>query len=361
MSLETKAQVYNKKIAEFIKQVENPYNFLSRIEQLGVKMSGSIGIDSTFEWLTKISKTAGYKPITYKFLNVKDTLKNIELIKNGKSDSCILVCAHYDSWIGKGVNDNGTGDFAVYQFAKLLKNIDSKYSIRFIFFSGEELGYLGSYNYVENIKKNNVKVKYMLNFDQLGGTIGEDNSRVYCERDEKTAKKNLSSILTSKISTSYSLYSTLNPETGSAFLSDYVPFMDSGYVISGIYQYANYPYYHTSEDLLKYIELNSLKETVKGALASIIYLAEVSDSALINVKTIENKEISVYTTYNILHFENLKDYKYEIFDNNGKKIKEGILINNEQTLEFYNYTTGIYYVVLHKNLKYLTKKIFLQR
>lgn len=357
----TKAQVYNKKIAEFINQVENPYNFLSKIEQLGVKMSGTIGIDSTYEWLIKISKAAGYTPVTHKFLNVKDTLKNIELIKNGKNDSCILVCAHYDSWIGKGVNDNGTGDFAVYQFAKLLKNINSKYSLRFIFFSGEELGYLGSYNYVENIKKNSVKVKYMLNFDQLGGTIGEDNSSVYCERDEKTTKKNLSSILTNKISTNYSLYTSLNPETGSAFLSDYVPFMDSGYVISGIYQYADYPYYHTSDDLLKYIELNSLKETVKGALAAIIYLAEVPDSALINVKTIESKEISVYTTDNTVNFENLKDYNYEIIDNYGKKIKEGIVINNKQILELFNFSTGIYYVVLHKNLKYLTKKIFLQR
>ena len=201
----------------------------------------------------------------------------------------------------------------------------------------------------------------MLNFDQLGGTIGEDNSRVYCERDEKTSNFFLSTILTNKISTNYILYSNLNPETGSAFLSDYIPFMDSGYVISGIYQYADYPYYHTSQDLLKHIDLNTLKETVKGALAAIIYLAEVPDSALSNVDIIDNKGINAYITNNALHFVNLKDYDFKIIDNNGKKSKEGFIISDDQIIELCNFAEGIYHVVLHKNLKYLTKKIFLQR
>lgn len=355
------AQTYNKNIADYIKKVENPYSFLSKIENIGIKMSGTPGIDSTFEWLKKIATEAGYAPMVYKFENNTDTLRNIELVKAGKNDSSILVCAHYDSWVGKGVNDNGTGCFAVYQMAKLLKNIKTEYTIRFIFFSGEELGYKGSYDYVKKIKLNNIKVKYMLNFDQLGGTVGQDNSRVKCEKDEKSINKTASENLTMKFANSYSLYTTLNPLISEAYLSDYIPFIDSGYVISGVYQYASYPYTHTTDDLLKNVELTSLTETVKGALATLIFLAGVNDSELVNVKNIDFTDgLNVYFINNALVFENFEGYQFKIFDNTGKMICENNIKNNYEEYQIERQSTGIYHIIFQKELFCVTKKIFLQ-
>ncbi|NUM30707.1 MAG: DUF4910 domain-containing protein [Bacteroidetes bacterium] len=354
------AQSYSKNIADFIKKVENPYNFLSKIETLGIKMSGTTGLDSTFEWLKKISIEAGYMPKVYYFMNTTDTLYNIELVKNGTNDSSILVCAHYDSWVGKGVNDNGTGNFAVYQMAKLLKNLKSKYTIRFIFFSGEELGFKGSYDYVKRIKSNGIKVKFMLNFDQLGGTAGFDNSKVKCEKDEQSSNKILSELLTNKIANCYSIYTTLTPQISQAYLSDYIPFIDSGYIISGLYQYASYPYTHTTDDLLKNIDINTLTETVKGALAALIFLSEIKDTELVNTnKYIINNKINVYLTNGVLRFENLVGFNYKIFDYSGNLIEENIIQINIHETSVKQYAKGIYFILLQKELYCDTKKIFL--
>lgn len=354
----TNAQVYNQQVAEYIKQVESPYNFLNKFEQLGIKMSGTSGIDSTYLWLNEISKNLGYNPIINKFINDGDSLVNIELLKKGDNDSCILVCAHYDSWVGKGVNDNGTGCFAVYQLSKLMKSLKTKYSIRFIYFSGEELGYKGSYHYVSKIKTNNIKVKYMINLDQLGGTVGESNHKVYCERDNKTSMKNESMKLSTAISNCISLYTTITPEIGEAYLSDYIPFIDSSYVISGLYQYATYPYNHTADDLLKNVELNSLKEIVKGALTSLLFLSDVDNSELSLNKEI-HREINVYFSENGMCFKDLEGYNYEIIDMLGKVLKKGNISENYQIIPIKSMHNRICIIHLNKGLKYYSKKIFL--
>ena len=115
------SQVYKTEIADYITKVEHPLVFLQKVEKLGVKESGFKELDSTHNWLKRLVTQVGYKPFTQKFLNYKDTLRNIVFTKKGTNDSTIIICAHYDSWVGPGVNDNGTGDFALYQIAKLLK------------------------------------------------------------------------------------------------------------------------------------------------------------------------------------------------------------------------------------------------
>ena len=183
------AQVFDQKIADYISKVENPLSFLQKCENLGVKEINKSGLDSTCFWLKKMAEQAGYVVKIQNFLYGNDTLRNLEFTKKGTSDSCIIIGAHYDSKIGFGVNDNGTGDFALYQIAKLLKGITTKYTIRFVYFSGEEIDYLGSRYFVKYINKDSVKIKFMLNLDQLGGTIDEDNTGIKCERDEISSKK----------------------------------------------------------------------------------------------------------------------------------------------------------------------------
>ena len=69
----------------------------------------------------------------------------------GTGKDIVVVGAHFDSWDwGQGANDNGSGVAAVLEAARVLRSMDIKpmATIRFVFFSREEEGCLGSRAYV---------------------------------------------------------------------------------------------------------------------------------------------------------------------------------------------------------------------
>jgi Zn-dependent M28 family amino/carboxypeptidase len=64
----------------------------------------------------------------------------------------VLVGAHFDSWDpGQGAQDDGVGVAAILEAARILKSlgIRPRRTIRFVFFSGEEQGLLGSRAYID--------------------------------------------------------------------------------------------------------------------------------------------------------------------------------------------------------------------
>ena len=70
----------------------------------------------------------------------------------GTGKDIVVVGAHFDSWDwGQGANDNGSGVAAVLEAARILRSMDVKprATIRFVFFSGEEEGCLGSRAYLD--------------------------------------------------------------------------------------------------------------------------------------------------------------------------------------------------------------------
>ena len=73
-----------------------------------------------------------------------------EIKGSGKPGQVVILGAHLDSWdLGTGTTDNGTGAMAVLEAARIIaqSGIKPKRTIRFILFSGEEEGLLGSRAY----------------------------------------------------------------------------------------------------------------------------------------------------------------------------------------------------------------------
>ncbi len=354
------AQVYEKNIANYILNIENPYSFLQRIEKIGIKEVGNKALDSAYLWLVKTVEQVGYKPNTQKFLYNKDTLRNIEFIKRGDSDSCIVIGAHYDSKDGPGVNDNGTGNFALYQIAKWVKNLRTKYTIRFIYFSGEEIDYLGSKYYIKNRYKDSVKIKFMLNLDQLGGTLGEDNSGIKCERDESSSKKDLSSELTVTLARFFSLYTNLNPKITPAYLSDYLSFRDSGCVITGLYQYSSFPYYHTESDLLIHVDLAALQSIVKGALAFILDVSKAEVPAGVYSLLPSTNDINVYNTGNELMVISNQPFILKIYDYLGHQINQQQVFNSDTKISLIEFKAGVYFAYVCTQQNVICKKFLVK-
>jgi len=90
-----------------------------------------------------------------------------------KPDEYVIVSGHMDSWDGPGsmgTTDNGTGSAVTLEAARILAaaGVRPRRTIRFILWSGEEQGLLGSRGYVRDHKDTLDKTSAMLNDD--GGT-----------------------------------------------------------------------------------------------------------------------------------------------------------------------------------------------
>ncbi len=86
------------------------------------------------------------------FLPVPAGERNIVAEIPGTGNDVVIVGAHFDSWDwAQGANDNGSGVAAVLEAARILQsmNIKPRATIRFVFFSGEEQGCLGSRAYLD--------------------------------------------------------------------------------------------------------------------------------------------------------------------------------------------------------------------
>lgn len=90
--------------------------------------------------------------------------------KTGSSSNVVMAGAHLDSVReGPGINDDGSGVAAVLETAVQLGNSPPvNNAVRFGFWGAEELGLLGSRNYVESLDLNALKsIALYLNFDML--------------------------------------------------------------------------------------------------------------------------------------------------------------------------------------------------
>ncbi|MFG0259594.1 MAG: M28 family metallopeptidase [Phycisphaerales bacterium JB041] len=104
-------------------------------------------------------------------------------------DEVVVVSAHLDSWNGPGsmgVTDNGTGSAVTLETARILAAVGAKpkRTIRFVLWTGEEQGLLGSRGYVNSLSDEE-KAKIVCCFVDDGGTntqggiTGIDSMRDY--------------------------------------------------------------------------------------------------------------------------------------------------------------------------------------
>ena len=104
-------------------------------------------------------------------VRVEHTRNVIAQTKTGSSADVVMVGAHLDSVPeGPGINDNGSGVAAVLETAlQLGPSPPVQNAVRFGFWGAEELGLLGSNNYVESLDVDQLKdIALYLNFDMLG-------------------------------------------------------------------------------------------------------------------------------------------------------------------------------------------------
>ena len=373
----TTAQVYTEQYATIVNQVSatNILNNLTEFENLGVKRRGTTPLQNTLNWLKAEYLSYGYTAAQmqeYSFSNGNTTGKNLVVTKVGTlyPDTFVIICGHYDTINGKGTNDNGSGVVTIFEVARLLQNIPTEYSIKFINFSGEEDGLIGSQHFVStvvNATTPKMDIKLVFNIDEVGGRAGFVNDTITCERDtgSPTSNNAASNLITTQLMNCVELYSPLNTFLSYAYASDYMPFEENNEIITGFFETNETPHRHTATDLLVNMDPEYVYNIAKAATGAMLHFAVASTSSLDNQNFINDHQISFYPNpakeFLNINFGNLTSDKttFTLVDINGKKVIENQfdLQNQLERISVASIPNGIYLAVIETNDKRITKKI----
>jgi hypothetical protein len=217
------------------------------------------------------------------------------------SKNVFIICAHYDtqaerepSWNplasnAPGANKNGTGVAAMLEIANILSQYEYDHELRFIAFGGEELGFLGSRNYVRGAVGNgssqndastpqrtsdSEKIAAVFNLDMLGFNWKSDLVEVISNRDSTWISRALA------ISNTWYNIGLKIRRTQDEFIdiSSHKSFWDSGYHAVTLIESStpwrdsqNYdanPFYHTFRDTIDKINFDLVAKVTQLVLVT---------------------------------------------------------------------------------------------
>lgn len=353
---------------------------LQEFSNLGIKTTGSLNNANALTWIKNKYISYGYSasqivedPFTFGSISSK----NLVITKTGTvyPNKYVIICGHFDSLNGPGVNDNGSGTSIILEAARILKNVPTEYSIKFIHFSGEEQGLRGSRHYANNIAYQGTNrvldIKMVFNLDQVGGVMGNNNNTVFCDEDQGGLSSNnaASTAITQQLMTCTALYSPLKTAIDPAEDTDYIPFEQKGEVITGFFEKIRSSYPHSSSDTFANTDpvyiFNIGKATV-GALQHFA-VASTSNSALANRESLSQNSLEAVTIYpnpakDIISIElpdkTIKNFSFEITDLLGNIM---LKTTNSTKVNISTVPNGAYLGVLKSDNQRVVRKILIER
>ena|GEM_PF-1834593 len=215
------------------------------------------------------------------------------LIGTGEASGVVLVTAHYDAiglrtegwtenwqvWPAPGANDNATGVAAVMEGARILAASDLPFDILFVLFSAEELGWLGSIDFVERYDAlYGEEILGVLNVDMIGypttgnpgGTVMSDyRSGWIADMVEENRER---------IDPDFPIL-VLKP---GPVIADHTPFWNQQIPAITLSEVMGedgsiiYPYYHTVRDTFGFVDFEQVERMTKLLVGT---LARFSDAS----------------------------------------------------------------------------------
>lgn len=352
----------------------NVTTILQEFENLGVKTTGSQANTNALNWLKAKYQSYGYSAnqITedaFTFGNINS--KNLIITKTGTlyPNIYVIICGHYDTITGPGVSDNGSGTSIILEAARILKDIPTEYSIKFIHFSGEEQGLHGSAHYADNVVfQNNVRqlnIRVVFNIDQVGGQLGNINDAIKCESDQSGQSGNNAQSLafTQQLANCTSLYSPLQTVMSNAYSSDYMPFEQNGDIITGFYENERSYNEHTVDDTFANVDPVYVYNVGKAAVGALQHFATATTAQLgtedVNVYSLESVKVYPNPSKDFINIElpkDIKDFNVEITDMNGRLI---INKQNEKKINVSSLANGVYLCNIKSSGQTTVRKIII--
>ena len=263
-------------------------NYLQTLVDLGPRMTGTHGSEIAAEYLTVELEKMGYD-VEYQYWEEYGNVwnprlfkdKNIIVTLNGTNDveeDILIFNAHYDTTKDSvGGVDDGTGVAGVLGAAYAMSQFTFNRTIKFILFSGEEIGLVGSNVYTERAYEQNQDIYLQINADMIGvSNTTEDGktARLSGVEDTEWIMKKIENI-----SDDYNLGFENFPRWGMdpydyRGWSDYFGFITRGYNSIAFWESGAYEYANTPLDFIDYVNYSYLSRMTKLITATLAYLAD---------------------------------------------------------------------------------------
>lgn len=213
---------------------------------------------------------------------------NIEAVLPGSDQQSVLITAHLDSFTYSassgsavpGADDNASGSAAVLEAARILSQYKFKHTLRFVLFTGEEQGLVGSRAYAGKLASEGVKILGVFNMDMIAYD-GDANGFFEVHAGTREESLTLSELMVQTIQT-YEI--KLVPdvlEAGATNRSDHASFWSRGYPAVLVIEDSEYgetddfnPYYHSTADTLDKLDLSYAKRIAQVVIGAAAQLAE---------------------------------------------------------------------------------------
>ena len=257
--------------------------------KIGPRVTGSSGCELAggyiFEQFEKMGLETRYHEWKSRTLNYRKILKSKNVVatlpgKGELSNEILFVNAHYDTVKdAPGAIDDGAGTVAVMAVAYALSQYEFNRTIKFIAFSGEENGLLGSRAYINDIYKDDPDILIQFNLDGIGyattATHGNNvllsptvDARWICE-EIKTINRNYD------IDFNIGYKKIIKPWGPRSYTSDFFDFILHGYEAIAFSGSEDYPYWHTPKDTYDKVNLSYLTNITKLIAASLAHMADI--------------------------------------------------------------------------------------
>lgn len=261
-----------------------PYVILTRHTNSGVPIQKAA--EYVYETFQAAGLTTSYKPWSrsgYSGQNVEGVLPGYGTQPGYGAPPCLyLITAHLDDMpsgaTAPGADDNASGVAAVMLAAQLLSQHRWECTLRFVAFTGEEQGLLGSYVYAQQAFAAGDAISGVLNLDMIAY---DSNQFPIVDLHARTTVPGSEAIanLFVDVVAAYNLtlvpHKFLNASLGN--YSDNKSFWDFGYpAILGIEDYDDFtPYYHTVNDTLSSLNTAYFNSFVRASLGTLAHLGRL--------------------------------------------------------------------------------------
>ncbi|MCF7567714.1 M20/M25/M40 family metallo-hydrolase [Sabulilitoribacter arenilitoris] len=270
-----------------VQSVKQSMEYLASDELEGRK-TGSIGIEKAAVFIENYFKKNSIKPYfkTYRdSFNLEDVVGyNIVGFIEGNDpklkNEFVILGAHYDhigmgkevngDVIANGANDDASGTVAVMEWAKYFaKTKTNKRSILFTLYSAEEMGLKGSGHLAERLKKENLNLYTMINFEMIGVPRAEEEIVAYMTGYEKS---NLAKKLNEYRGKEIIGFFPKAKEFQLFFRSDNYPFYKAfkipAHAIS-TFDFTNFDYYHHVDDEADKMDFNHMIDFINKMIPAL--------------------------------------------------------------------------------------------
>ena len=207
--------------------------------------------------------------------------------KKPTGERVFILCAHYDTQASRdagwnplassapGANKNGTGIAALLEIAYLLSQYEYEHELRFIALGGEELGFLGSRNYVKEARLESSTIAAVFNLDMLGFNWKNELVEVITNKDSAWMSRALT------IANTWFDIGLKIRRTQDEFvdISSHKPFWDAGYNAVTLIENStpwrdsqNYdanPFYRTARDTADKVNFELVRKVTQLVLVTV--------------------------------------------------------------------------------------------